>query len=110
MLKVHDICPNPKCKCHKPITFSSGYFEKWGAAFKTYFQNNSKGTQAVRNNFLKHAVNVAAPFIGIVVAAKSKNPQVGQATTIVFNSMSSGRILNVTDMHGNGLRLKIMWI
>ena len=39
-----------------------------------------KGSQTTWRRFLKPAVNVAAPFIGRAVAAKSKNPQVGQAT------------------------------
>ena len=40
-----------------------------------------KGSQTAWNKFLKPAVNVAAPFIGLAVSAKTKNPKVGQSTT-----------------------------
>ena len=46
----------------------------------------------------------------MVVSSKTKNPKVGQATTIILQSISGGIILSLTDMHGRGLRLKIMWI
>ena len=59
---------------------------------------------------MKPAVNVAAPFIGMAVSAKTKNPKVGQATTNILKSISGGKILNLTDIHGNGLRLKVMWL
>ena len=54
-------------------------------------------------------MNATAPFIGMAVSAKTKNPNVGRATTNIFKSISGGRVLNLTDMHGNGLRLKVMW-
>ena len=57
--------------------------------------------------FLKPAVNVAAPFIGMAVSARTKNPKIGQATTSILKSISGGKILSFTDMHGNGLRLKV---
>ena len=67
-----------------------------------------KGTQTAWNKFLQPAVNVAAPFIGMAVSAKTKNPKVGQATTNKLKSISGGKILSLTDMHGRGLRLKVM--
>ena len=54
------------------------------------------------------AVNVAAPFIGKAVSAKTKNPKVGQVNPNILKSISGGKILCLTDMHGNGLRLKVM--
>ena len=45
------------------------------------------------------------------VAAKLKNPQVGQATTNISKSISGGKILSLTDMRsGAGLGLKVFWI
>ena len=44
----------------------------------------------------------------MAVSAKTKNPKVGQATTNILKSISGGKILSLTDMHGNGLRLKVM--
>ena len=67
-----------------------------------------KGSQTAWNKFLKPADNVAAPFIGMAVSAKTKNPKVGQATTNILKSISGGKILSLTDMHGNCLRLKVL--
>ena len=68
-----------------------------------------KGTQTAWNEVLKAAVNVAAPFIGMAVSAKTKNPKVGQATTNILKSISGGKILSLKDMHsGAGLRLRVM--
>ena len=44
----------------------------------------------------------------MAVGAKSKNPKVGQATTNILNSILGGKILCLTDMHGHGLRLRVM--
>ena len=44
----------------------------------------------------------------MAVGAKSKNKQVGVATTNILKSLTGGKILSLTDMHGNGLRLKVM--
>ena len=40
--------------------------------------------------------------------SESTNPKAGQATTNILNSISGGKILSLTDMHGHGLRLKVM--
>ena len=44
----------------------------------------------------------------MAVSAKTKNPKIGQATTSILKSISGGKILSLTDMHGNGLRLEVM--
>ena len=44
----------------------------------------------------------------MAASAKTKNPKVGQATTNILKSISGGKILSLTDMHGNGLRFKMM--
>ena len=80
-----------------------------GWSIKSKLQKIFRGTQTAWNKFLKPAVNVAAPFIGMAVSAKTKNPKVGQATTNISKSISGGKILcSLTDMHGRGLRLKVM--
>ena len=108
VLKLHDMCHNPKCKCQKQITFSPNQFQLEGAGFKNTMKKMIKGSQTAWNKFLKPAVNVAAPFIGLAVSAKTNNPKVGQATTYILKSISGGKILSLTDIHGNGLRLKVM--
>ena len=44
----------------------------------------------------------------MAVSAKTKNPKIGQATTNILKSISGGKILSLTDIHGNDLRLKVM--
>ena len=108
VLKLHDMCRNPKCKCQKQISFTPKQFQLEGGSIKSKLQKVLKGTQTAWNKFLKPAVNVAAPFIGMAVGAKTKNPNIAQATTKILKSISGGKILSLTDMHGNGLRLKVM--
>ena len=108
VLKLHDMCHNPKCKCQKQITFTPKQFLLEGGSIKSKIQKIYKGTQTIWNEFIKPAVNVAAPFIGMAVSEKTMNPTVGQATTKTLKSISGGKILSLTDMHGNGLRLKVM--
>ena len=109
VLKLHDMCHNPKCKCHKQIIFTPKKFQLEGGSIKSKLQKLFKWTQTAWNKFLKPAINATAPFIGMAVSAETKNPKVGQATTNVLRNISGGKILGLTDMHGNGLRLKVMW-
>ena len=44
----------------------------------------------------------------MAVSAKTQKPKVGQAATNILKSVSGGKIQSFTDMHGNGLRLKLM--
>ena len=103
VLKLHDMCHNPKFKTQKQTTFSPKQFQLEGAGFKKTMKKVFKGSQKAWNKFLKPAVNVAAPFIGMAVSAKTKNLKVGQATTNIIKSISGGKILSLTDLHGNGL-------
>ena len=109
VLKLHDFCHNPKCKCQKQITFSPNQFQLEGAGFKNTMKKIFKGSQTAWSKFVKPAINATAPFIGMAVSAKTKNPKVGQATTNILKSISGGKILSLTDMHsGAGLRLRVM--
>ena len=108
VLKLHDFCHNPKCKCQKQITFSPFQFEMEGSGFKNTMKKTFKGSQTAWNKFLKPTINSLAPVIGMAVGAKTKNPKVKAATTNILKSISGGKILSLTDMHGRGLRLKVM--
>ena len=44
----------------------------------------------------------------MAVSGKTKNPKVRQATANILKSISGGKIVSLTDIHGNGLRLKVM--
>ena len=67
-----------------------------------------EGSQTAWSKFLKPTINTLAPVIGMAVGAKTRNPKVAAATTNIFTSISGCKILSLTDMHGNGLRLKVM--
>ena len=108
VLKLHDMCHNPKCKCQKQITFTPKQFQLEGGSIQPKLQKIFKGTRTAGNKFLKPAINATAPFIGMAVGAKTKKPKVGQATTNTLKSISGGKILSLTNMHsGAGLRLRV---
>ena len=108
ILKLHDKCPNQKCGCQKIITFTPHQYMLEGGSIKSKLQKIFRGTQTAWNKFLKPALNIASPYIGMAVSAKTKNLKIGAATTNILKSISGGKILSLTDIHGNGLRLKIM--
>ena len=108
ILKPHDKCPNPNCGCQEIMTFTPHQYMLEGGSIKSKLQEIFRGTQTAWNDFLKPAVNVAAPFIGMAVSAKTKNSKVGQAITNILKSISAGKILSLIDMHGRGLRLKVL--
>ena len=101
-LKLHDMCPNGRCKCQKQISFTPKQFQLEGSGFKNKMKKFFKDSQKAWDKFLKPAVNVAAPFIGMAVSAKTKNPKVGQATTNILKTISGGavKIGELTDGRG----------
>ena len=57
---------------------------------------------------MKPALNIASPYIRMVVSAKTKNPKIGQATANISRNIIGGKILCLTDLPGKGLTLKFM--
>ena len=108
IIKLHDKCPNPKCSCQKVVTFTPHQYMLEGGSRKSKLQEIFRGTQNTWNKFLKPAINSTAPFIGMAVSAKTKNPKVGQTSTNIIKSISGGNFLRLIDMHGRGLRLELM--
>ena len=108
VLKLHDMFHNAKCKCQKQITFSPNQIQLETAGFRNTIKEIFKGSPTAWKKFLKPAVNPLAPVNGMAAGAKTKNKQVRAATTNILKSLLGGKILRLTDMHGNGLRLKIM--
>ena len=102
------MCQNPKCSCQKQINFTPKQFELECGSIKSKLRKTFKGTQAAWNRFSKPAVIVAVPFIDMAVGAKTKNPKVAQAMTKIIKNMSGGKTLSLTDMHGHGLRIRVM--
>ena len=88
VLKLHDFCHNPKCKCQKQITFSPNQFQLEGAGFKNTMKKIFRGTKKAWDKFLKPAINVTAPFIRMAVGAKTRNPKIASATTNILKSIS----------------------
>ena len=108
MLKLLDKCPNSKCNCQKIINFTPRQYMLEGGPIKSKLQKSFEGTDSGSNIFLKPAINATAPFVGMAVKAKTKNYKIGPATTNILKRISGSKILSLTDMHGNGLRLKNM--
>ena len=79
-----------------------------GKRYKKTMKKILEKSQTAWNKFLKPALKIACPFIGMAVSAKTKIPKVGQATANILNSISGGKILSLTDLHSNGLRLRVM--
>ena len=71
-LKLHDKCPNRKCKCQKLITFTPKQFQLEGNGLKKTIEKLSEGTQTAGNNFFKPAIVATAPFIGMTVSGQNK--------------------------------------
>ena len=44
VLKLHDMCHNPKCNCQKQITFSLGQFQLESNGFKNTMKKTFKGS------------------------------------------------------------------
>ena len=104
ILKLHDTCANPKFNFQKIITLTPNQYLLDGGSIESKLQIFFRGTQTAWKKFLKPAVNVAASFIGMALSANNENPKIGQATTNISKSISGGKILSLTDMHGIGLR------
>ena len=108
VLKLHDMCHNPKCVCQKMITFTPNQFQLEGGSINSKLQKIFKGSQTAWNNFFKPGLKMATPLISAAVAAKTKNPQSAQVANTILKSLTGGKILSLTVMHGRGLRLKAM--
>ena len=52
-LKLHDLCPNSKCKCQKQVECTPRQFQLEGTAFKNTMKNTFKGTENLWKSFNK---------------------------------------------------------
>ena len=53
VLKLHDLCHNPKCNCQKQLTFSPKQFQLEGGSIKSKLQKIFNETQTAWNKFIK---------------------------------------------------------
>ena len=60
------------------------------------------------NKFKKPGLKTTIPINSADVTAKTKNTPAGLVTSKILKSLMGGRILNLTDLHGDGLRLKVL--
>ena len=90
------------------ITFSPNQFQLEGGSIKNKLKSIFRGSKTAWDKFLKPALKIATPIISAGVAMKTKNPQSAQVTNNILKSLTGGKVLSLTDMHGNGLRLKVM--
>ena len=79
-----------------------------GGSVKCKLQKVYRGTKKAWDSFIKPGLKMATPLKSAAVAAKTKNTQSAQITNSNLKSLTGGRILNLTDMHGHGLSLKVM--
>ena len=79
-----------------------------GGSIKSKLQKIFRGTKKAWDSFIKTGLKMATPLISAAVPAKTRNPQSAQITNSILKSLTGGKILSLTDMHGNGLRLKVM--
>ena len=79
-----------------------------GGSIKPKLQKIFKGTKKAWDSFNKRGPKMATPLISAAVAAKTKNPQSAEVTNSIFKSLTGGKILSLTDMHGKSLGLKVM--
>ena len=108
VLKLLDMRHNPKCNCQRQIIFTLKQFQLEGNGFKITMKTVFKGTEKLWNDFLKPGLKTTTATISAGVAEKTKNPQSAQIISNILKSLTGGRFLNLTDLYGNGLRLKDM--
>ena len=100
ILKLHEKCPKPKCGCQKINTFTPHQNVLEGGSPQNKLQKISRGTKKAWDSFIKPGLKMATPLISAAVAAKTKNPQSAQVTNSLLKSLTGGKILSLTDVHG----------
>ena len=108
IIKLHDKCPNPNCGCQKIVTSTPHQNMIEGGSIKSRLQKIFRGTKKAWDSFIKPGLKRATPLISAAVAAETKNLQSAQITNSTLKSLTGGKILSLTDMHGHGLRLQVM--
>ena len=83
-------------------------FQLEGIEFENTMKTLFKGTEKSSHMFIKPGLKIATPSISGVVAAKTENPQSAQITSSVLKSLTGGEVLGLTDVHGNGLGIKVL--
>ena len=106
LVELHDKCPNPKCTCQKMITFTPDLYLLEGGSNKNKCKSIFKGIKKAWDSFIKPSLKMATPLTSAAEAAKTKSPQSAQFTSKILKSITGGKNLSLTNMHGHGLRLR----
>ena len=109
LLKLHDKFPNPKGNSQKFMTFTPHQYMLQRGSIKSKLEKNFKRTKKAWYSFIEPGLKMATPLVSAALAAKTKNPQSAQITNNILKSLTSGRVLSLTDMHGGKLELKVMY-
>ena len=107
------MCHNPNFNCQKQTTFFPKHVQSDPMINRSWFYKKTlnsifRGTKTAWDKFLKPPLNMASPYFFMAVSAKTKNRQIDKTTSDIFKSISGGKIFSLKDMHGRGLRLKVL--
>ena len=61
VLKLHDVCHNPKGNCQKQITFTRNHFQLEGNGLENTMKKIFKGTEKLWNSFIKPGLKFTKP-------------------------------------------------
>ena len=92
----------------KIIIFTPHHYMLEGGSIQSKLQKFFKGTIKGWDSFIKPGLKMATPLISAAVAAKAKDPQSAQITNNILKSLTGGKKIGLTDMHGRVLRWKVM--
>ena len=79
-----------------------------GGSIKNKNKSVFGGTKKAWDSFIEPGLKMATPLTSSAIGAKTKNPQSAQITSNILRSLTGGKNLSVTDLHGIVLRLKFM--
>ena len=75
---------------------------------KCKLQKLFRGTKKAWDSFIQPGLKMATTLMSAAVAAKTKNLQSAQLTNNILKPLKGAKTLSITNMHGRGLRLKVM--
>ena len=110
VLTLPDKCPKSRCNCQKQffLLFTFEQYELESSGFRSKMKKIFKRAEKMWNISFKPGLKIPTPIFSAAVAAKTRSPQAAQTTSNILKSISAGKTLSLTDMHGNRIRLKVM--
>ena len=84
----------------KTKNFSAKHFKFEGNGFKNTMQKIFKVSHNAWDIFLKPAIKTLPPVFGMAAGARIEHLKVAQATRNTLMSISGGKFLSLTGLHG----------